>query len=41
MALNEKDERRAYLSYLTNLYSKKNTMIEVGNKPEYTAGSDD
>ncbi|CDB88922.1 uncharacterized protein BN565_01123 [Clostridium sp. CAG:253] len=41
MTLNEKDERRAYLNYLTNLYSKKNTMIEVGNKPEYTGGSDD
>lgn len=41
MTLNEKDERRAYLNYLTNLYSKKNTMIEGDNKPEYTGGSDD
>ena len=41
MTLNEKDERRAYLNYLTNLYSKKNIMIEVGDKPEYTGGSDD
>ena len=42
MTLNEKDERRAYLSYLTNLYSKKNSMPEVdNNKPEYTGGSDD
>ena len=41
MTLNEKDERRSYLNYLTNLYSKKNIMIEVDNKPEYTGGSDD
>lgn len=41
MTLNEKDERRAYLNYLTNLYSKKNTMIEVGNKSEYTGDSND
>ena len=42
LTLNEKDERRAYLSYLTNLYSKKNSMLEIdNNKPEYTGGSDD
>ncbi|MDD5957320.1 MAG: hypothetical protein PUC19_00445 [Ligilactobacillus ruminis] len=41
MTLNEKDERRAYLNYLTNLYSKKSHMIEADNKPEYTGGSDD
>ena len=40
MTLNEKDERRAYLNYLTNLYSKKNLMAEVDNKPEYAGGSD-
>ena len=42
MTLNEKDERRSYLNYLTNLYSRKKTMmIETDNKPEYTGGSDD
>ena len=41
MTLNEKDERRAYLNYLTNLYSKKNAMIEADNNYEYTGGSDD
>ena len=40
MTLNEKDERRAYLNYLTNLYSKKNAMIEADNNYEYTGGSD-
>ena len=40
MTLDEKDERRAYLNYLTNLYNKKNLMIEADNKPEYTGGSD-
>lgn len=40
--MNEKDERRSYLNYLTNLYSRKKTMmIETDNKPEYTGGSDD
>lgn len=42
MTLNETDERRSYLNYLTNLYSRKKTMmIETDNKPEYTGGSDD
>ena len=42
MTLNEKDERRSYLNYLTNLYIRKKTMIiETDNKPEYTGGSDD
>lgn len=41
MTLNEKDKRRAYLNYLTNLYSKKNTMIEADNNYEYTDGLDD
>ena len=42
MTLNEKDERRAYLNYLTNLYSKKVAMGENhNNKPEYAGGSDD
>ena len=40
MTLDEKDERRAYLNYLTNLYNKKNLMIEGDNKPEYSGGSD-
>ena len=41
ITLNEKDERRAYLNYLTNRYSKKNTMIETDNNYEYTGGPDD
>ena len=42
MTLNENDERRAYLNYLTNLYIRKKTMmIENDNKPEYSGGSDD
>lgn len=42
MTLNEKDERRAYLNYLTNLYGKKAAMGESdNNKPEYVGGSDD
>lgn len=41
MSLNEKDERIAYLKYLTNLYSKNRYMSEVENKPEYAGGSDD
>ena len=42
ITLNEKDERRAYLNYLTNLYSKKDAMGETDNsKPEYAGGSDD
>ena len=42
ITLNEKDERRAYLNYLTNLYSKKDAMGETdNNKPEYAGGSDD
>lgn len=42
ITLNEKDERRAYLNYLTNLYSKKDAMGENDNsKPEYAGGSDD
>lgn len=40
MTLNEKDERMAYLNYLTNLYSKKNIRIDAENKPEYAGGSD-
>jgi len=39
--LNEKDERMAYLNYLTNLYSKKNSRSDAENKPEYAGGSDD
>lgn len=41
MSLNEKDERIAYLKYLTNLYSKNRHMSEVENKPEYAGGTDD
>ena len=42
MTLNEKDERRAYLNYLTNLYSKKTAMVENDNNmPEYAGGSGD
>ena len=42
MTLNEKDERRAYLNYLTNLYGKKAAIGESdNNKPEYVGGSDD
>ena len=41
MTLNEKDERMAYLNYLTNLYSKKNSRSDAENKPEYAGGSDD
>ena len=41
MSLNEKDERIAYLKYLTNLYNKNRHMSEVENKPEYTGGTDD
>ena len=41
MSLNEKDERIAYLKYLTNLYSKNSHRINADNKPEYTGGSDD
>lgn len=41
MTLNEKDERMAYLNYLTNLYSKKNIRMDAENKPEYAGGSDD
>lgn len=41
MTLNEKDERMAYLNYLTNLYSKKNIGVDAENKPEYAGGSDD
>ena len=42
MTLNEKDERKSYLNYLTNFYSRKKTMmIETDNMPEYTGGSDD
>ena len=39
--MNEKDERMAYLNYLTNLYSKKNSRSDAENKPEYAGGSDD
>ena len=42
MTLNEKDERRAYLNYLTNLYGKKAAIGKSdNNKPEYVGGSDD
>lgn len=41
MSLNKKDERIAYLKYLTNLYGKNRHMIEVENKPEYAGGTDD
>ena len=41
MTLNEKDERMAYLNYLTNLYSKKNIRMDADNQPEYAGGSDD
>ncbi len=41
MSLNEKDERIAYLKYLTNLYSKNSHRINADNKHEYTGGSDD
>lgn len=41
MTLNEKDERMAYLNYLTNLYRKKNIRMDAENKPEYAGGSDD
>ena len=41
MSLNEKDERIAYLKYLTNLYSKNSHRINADNKPEYVGGSDD
>ena len=41
MSLNEKDERIAYLKYLTNLYSKNSHRINADNKPEYAGGSDD
>ena len=41
MALHEKDERRVYLDYLTNIYIKKDRMMEAARKPEYAGGSDD
>ena len=41
MTLNEKDERMAYLNYLTNLYRKKNIRMDAENKPEYAGGSAD
>lgn len=41
MTLNENDERRAYLNYLTNLYSKKSSVVQADDKPEYAGGSDD
>ena len=41
MTLHEKDERRAYLAYLTNIYLKKNHKIESKSKPEYASDMDD
>lgn len=40
MSLHEKDERRAYLNYLTNLYSKNTSRMEGGKKKEYAGGPD-
>lgn len=41
MTLHERDERRVYLEYLTNVYIKKNHIIGEKGKPEYVSDLED
>lgn len=41
LRLHEKDERRVYLDYLTNIYLKKNKMLGEKSEPEYVGDLED
>lgn len=41
MTLHERDERRTYLDYLTNIYLKKDKMLSEKSGPEYVSDLED